>query len=171
MLSETELVHHLENILVEKMKFQTYQELTINSKHLDLQNMINQDQCRIDLAAINHFDASIHFFEAENQIHTHHPAMYSQFCDYCYLLCPDEQFDVLDVTTKKQQMSWAASAGIGIITISKRGDLRVRLQAKQQSLRSEVREEVLRVMNKRYRIRSSTVPLWKKTRKQIKSKA
>ncbi|MHA2224614.1 MAG: hypothetical protein ACXAC8_05390 [Candidatus Hodarchaeales archaeon] len=154
------------------MKFQTYQELTINSKHLDLQNMINQDQCRIDLAAINHIDASIHFFEAENQIHTHHPSMYRQFCDYCYLLCPDEQFDVLDGTTKSQQLTWAEDIGIGILTISKKGELRVRLQARQQSLRSEVREEVIRVMNNRFRIRFSTIPLWKRTRnKQTETKA
>ncbi len=164
MLSELELVNHLDNILVEKLKFQTYPELTITSKHLDLQKMINQDQFRIDLASINHIDGSIHFFEAETQLHAKHPIMYRNFCDYCYLLCPDEQFDLLDSVTKRQQLSWANETGVGIITISNKGALRIRLHAKQQSLLPEVRKEVIRMMNKRYRIRFSTLPLWERSR-------
>lgn len=165
MLNELDLVNHLENVLVEKLKFQTYPELTVTSKYLDLQKMINQDQLRIDLAAINQIDGSIHFFEAETQLHTKHPVMYRKFCDYCYLICPDEQFDLLDSATKRQQLSWADETGVGIITISNKGALRVRLHAKQQPLKPEIRKEVIRMMNKRYRIRFSTIPLWERSRR------
>lgn len=165
LLTEIELVNHLEDVLVDKLQFQTYTELTITSKHLDLQTMINQEQLRIDLAGINFIDSSIHFFEAETELHAKHPIMYRSFCDYCYLLCPDETFDLLPSVTKRQQLSWADETGIGIITVSKEGALRVRLHAKQQSLLPEVRTEVIRMMNKRYRIRFSTLPLWERARR------
>lgn len=166
--TEIELTKHLDNILVEKLRFQTYLELQITSKNLDIKKITptNQDQLRIDLAAINQFDGSIYFFEAELQIHTQHPTIYQNFCDYCYLLCPDEQFDYLDSVTKNQQVSWAEEQGIGIITISEQGALRVRLNAKRQTLRPEIRKEVLRLMNKRFHIRFSTDPLWERTRNQ-----
>lgn len=147
------------------MKFQTYQELTITSKYLDVQKLINQDRLRIDLAAIHPIDGSIHFFEAETQLHVKHPVMYRAFCDYCYLLCPEEQFDLLPFVTKKQQRTWAKETGIGVVTVSKEGALKVRLHAKQQPLQPEIRKEVLRVMNKRYRIRFSTRPLWQRSRR------
>ena len=164
--TETELITHLDNILVEKLKFQTYAEIQITSKYLDIRKLTptKQEQLRIDLAAINQVDGSIYFFEAEIQIHTQHPSIYQEFCDYCYLLCPDEQFDYLDSVTKRQQLSWAETQGIGIITISNQGALRVRLHAKRQNMRPEVRKEVLRVMNKRYSIRFPTLPLWERSR-------
>ncbi|MHA2306652.1 MAG: hypothetical protein ACXACU_14820 [Candidatus Hodarchaeales archaeon] len=164
--SEEELVNHLDNILVEKLKFQTYTELQITSKFVDIQNLTptKQNQLRIDLAAISQIDGSIHFFEAENQIHTQHPTIYSEFCDYCYLLCPEEQFDFLDSVTKRQQLSWAEEAGVGIVTISKKGELRVRLHAKLQDLKLELRKEVIRMMDKRFKIRFLTRPLWERSR-------
>ena len=164
MLSEKELITSLDTILVEQVHFQTYMELQITSKHLDLQRMINQDQFRIDLAAINQIDSSIHFFEAETQLHIKHPVVYRNFCDYCYLVCPEEQLEVLDSVTKKQQLSWADETGVGVLTISKEGALRVRLHAKQQPILPEVRKEVIRVINKRYRIHFSTLPLWERSR-------
>ncbi|MFX1515741.1 MAG: hypothetical protein ACFFC6_05485 [Promethearchaeota archaeon] len=166
MISEEELVNFLEDILIEKFKFQTYRELTITSKYLDLQAIINQDQMRIDLAAISFIDGSIYFFEAEREFHVKHPAMYTHFCDYCYLLCPDDAFDDLPWTPKKQQLSWAEETGIGILTSSGEGAFRNRLGAKlQEDLSPEIRKEVLRMMNKRYRIRFNTLPLWKRSRK------
>ncbi len=166
MQTEEELVNHLEDVLVDKLQFQTYSELTITSKHLNLQSMINQEQCRIDLAAVNALDSSIYFFEAETQLHAKHPVMYRSFCDYCYLVCPDETFDQLPSETKRQQLTWAEEAGIGIITGSKDGALRIRLYAKLQKLLPEVRKEIIRMMNQRYCIRFSTLPLWEKSRKK-----
>jgi hypothetical protein len=164
--TEFELITYLDNILVEKLKFQTYTELQITSKYLDIRKLTptKQEQLRIDLAAIHQVDSSIYFFEAEIQIHTQHPSIYQEFCDFCYLLCPDEQFDYLDSATKHQQLSWAETQGIGIITMSNQGALRVRLHAKRQNIRPEVRKEVIRLMNKRYRIRFPTLPLWERTR-------
>ncbi|MFX1283117.1 MAG: hypothetical protein ACFFB5_05650 [Promethearchaeota archaeon] len=164
MLSEKELIIRLETILVKQVHFQTYLELQITSKHLDLQRMIDQEQFRIDLAAISQIDSSIHFFEAETQLHLQHPVLYRKFCDYCYLVCPEEQFEILDSITKKQQLSWAEETGVGIITISKEGALRVRLHAKKQLILPEVRKEVIRAMNKRYHIHFSTLPLWERSR-------
>ncbi|UCE14868.1 MAG: hypothetical protein JSV04_06715 [Candidatus Heimdallarchaeota archaeon] len=146
------------------MKFQTYQELTITSKYLDIQKLINQDRLRIDLAAIHPIDGSIHFFEAETQVHVKHPVIYRNFCDYCYLLCPEEQFDILPYVTKSQQRSWAKETGVGVVTVSKKGELRVRLHAELQPLLPEIRKEVLRMMNKRYIIRFPTHPLWQRSR-------
>jgi hypothetical protein len=168
MLSEEELVNHLEDVLVDRLQFLTYIELQITSKHLDLQKMIKQSQLRIDLAAIHQLDSSIYFFEAETQFHIKHPEMYRHFCDFCYLVCPVEAFDSLPSETKRQQLTWAEDSGIGIITVSKEGALRKRLSAKQQSLTLEVRKEVLRMMNKRFRIRFSTLPLWQISRKNTR---
>lgn len=168
MLTEEELVNHLENVLVDKLKFLTYIELQITSKYLDLQKLIKQDQLRIDLAAVHQIDSSIYFFEAETTLHIKHPEMYRNFCDYCYLICPDEAFDSLPSEIMRQQLSWAEESGIGIITASKEGALRKRLGAKQQSLAPEVRNEVLRMMNKRFRIRFSTLPLWQRSRKNTR---
>ncbi|MFX0126074.1 MAG: hypothetical protein ACFFAE_20805 [Candidatus Hodarchaeota archaeon] len=168
MQTEEELVNHLEDVLIDKLKFQTYTELVITAKHLDLQSMINQEQLRIDLAGINSTDSTIHFFEAETQLHVKHPIMYRNFCDYCYLLCPEEVFDSLPSVTKREQVSWAEEAGLGIITGSKEGAFRIRLHAKQQTLLPEVRKEVIRMMNKRYRIRFSTLPLWERSRKSYR---
>jgi hypothetical protein len=165
LLTEKELINHLDSILVEKIKFQTYVELQITSKHLDLPKIINQDQFRIDLAGINQLDASLYFFEAETQLHIQHPNIYKNFCDYCYCVCPDEQFDLLDSITKKQQLLWAKESGIGVVTISDEGALRVRLHAKQQLLSQVVRKEIIRVMNTRFRIRFSTKPLWERSHK------
>lgn len=164
--SEEELVNHLDNILVDKLNFQTYTELQITSKYVDIQNLTpnQQSQIRIDLAAINQLDGSIHFFEAETQIHTQHPTIYTEFCDYCYLLCPEEQFDFLDSVTKRQQLSWAEEAGVGVVTISKEGALRVRLHAKLQGLKTEIRKEVIRMMDKRFKIRFPSRPLWERSR-------
>ena len=166
MLTEEELVDYLEDVLVDKLQFLTYIELQITSKHLDLQKLIKQDQLRIDIAAIHQLDSSIYFFEAETQLHIKHPEMYRNFCDYCYLVCPDDSFDSLPSTIKQQQLSWAKDTGVGIITISKEGAVRQRLSAKQQDLSPEIRNEVLRMMNKRYRIRFSTIPLWEISRKK-----
>ncbi len=164
--SEEVLTTHLDNILVEKLKFQTYTELQITSKFVNIENLTptKQNQLRIDLAAISQIDGSIHFFETETQIHTQHPTIYTEFCDYCYLLCPEEQFDFLDSVTKRQQLSWAEEEGIGVVTISKEGALRVRLHAKLQDLKPEIRKEVIRVMDKRFKIRFPTRPLWERTR-------
>ncbi|MFX0150433.1 MAG: hypothetical protein ACFFAJ_06610 [Candidatus Hodarchaeota archaeon] len=159
------MVNYLDAILVEKIQFQTYIELQITSKHLDLPKMINQEKFRIDLAAINKIDASIHFFEAETQLHIQHPLIFKNFCDYCYIVCPDVQFDLLDSITTRQQLNWAKKAGIGIISISDDGALRIRLSALQQQLKPVVRKEVIRIMNTRYRIRFTTIPLWERSRK------
>ena len=168
MLTEEELVNHIDDVLVDKVEFLTYNELQITSKHLDLPKMIKQDQLRIDLAAINRLDSAIYFFEAETQLHIKHPEMYRNFCDYCYLVCPDEALDSLPSETKRQQLSWAEDSGIGILTVSKEGALRKRLSAKQQSLTPEIRKVVLHMMNKRFRIRFSTLPLWQRSRKNTR---
>ena len=79
---------------------------------------------------------------------------------------------MLDSVTKRQQLSWADETGVGVITISKDGALRVRLYAEQQSLKTEVRKEVIHMMNKRFRIRFSTLPLWERSRsKHLKLEA
>ncbi len=75
MLTENQLVEYLDMILTDKIQFQTYLELQITNKHLDLDEIVDQDQIRIDLAGINQFDGSIHFFEAETQLHVQHPAI------------------------------------------------------------------------------------------------
>jgi hypothetical protein len=167
MLSETQLVEYLDRILTNKIQFQTYYELQITNKHLDLAEIVNQDQIRIDLAGINQLDGSIHFFEAETQLHVQHPAIYLKFCDYCYLVCPDKQFDLLDTVTKQGQFEWAAEIGLGIITFTDEGNMRVRTHAKRQDLDSTIRKEVLNVMNKRFKIRSNTIPLWDRGRERI----
>ena len=167
MLTEKQLVEYLDMILTDKIHFQTYLELQITNKHLDLDEIVDQDQIRIDLAGINQFDGSIHFFEAETQLHVQHPAIYKQFCDYCYLVCPDRQFDQLDSVTKQEQFGWATEIGLGIITISDEGNLRVRIHANRQDLDPIIRNEVLRVMDKRFKFRFNTTPLWNRTRKII----
>lgn len=170
MLTEKLLIEHLDKVLTNKIQFQTYTELQITSKYLDvseiLSEIVDQEQIRIDLAGINQYDGSIHFFEAETQLHVQHPAIYRKFCDYCYLVCPDSQFDLLDTITKQEQFSWATEIGLGIITISEEGKLRVRVHANRQNLDPIIRKEVLRLMNKRFKIRFDTVPLWQKTRKK-----
>ena len=170
MLTEKQLVDYLDKILVDQIQFQTYVELQITNKHLDLAEIVDQDQIRIDLAGINQIDGSIHFFEAETQLHVQHPAIYRKFCDYCYLVCPDNQFDYkLDSETRQQQFNWAIETGLGIITISDGGKLRVRVHANRQNLDPIIRKEVLRLMNKRFKIRFDTVPLWERTRRKITS--
>ena len=166
MLTEKQLVENLDKILIDQIQFQTYSELQITNKHLDLAEIIDQELIRIDLAGINQTDGSIHFFEAETQLHVQHPAIYRKFCDYCYLVCPDTQFDQLDTITKQEQFNWANEIGLGIITISEEGKLRVRVHANQQKLDPIIRNEVLRVMNNRFKIRFNTIPLWKRTRKK-----
>ena len=81
MLSEKQLVDYLDKILIDQIQFQTYIELQITNKHLDLAEIVDQDLIRIDLAGINQIDGSIHFFEAETQLHVQHPAIYRKFCD------------------------------------------------------------------------------------------
>jgi len=164
MLTEKQLVEYLDKILTDKMHFQTYIELQITNKYLDLAEIVDQELIRIDLSGINQFDGSVHFFEAETQLHIQHPAIYRQFCDYCYLVCPESQFDRLDTKTKQQQMDWATEIGVGIITISEEGNLRVRIHANRQHFDPLIRKEVLRVMNKRFKIRVNTIPLWERAR-------
>jgi hypothetical protein len=167
MLSEKQLVDYLDKILTDQIKFQTYNELQISNKHLDLKQIVDQDQIRIDLAGINQLDGSIHFFEAETQLHIQHPAIYRKFCDYCYLVCPDSQFDQLDTLTKQQQFDWADEIGLGIITFSNEGRMRVRIHANRQNLDPVIRKEVLRVMNRRYKIRFDVIPLWERTIRKL----
>ncbi|MHA1978278.1 MAG: hypothetical protein ACW98F_04910 [Candidatus Hodarchaeales archaeon] len=165
MLSESQLVNKLELFLRDQIQFQTYTELQIGSSNqITISEKINQNQIRIDLAGICQLDSSIHFFEAETQVHVNHPTIYRQFCDYCYLLCPDEQFEVLNRKTLEEQLSWAREVGIGIISISKMGILRNRLPAIQQPLDPEIRKVILNVMNKRYNIPFSTIPLWNRSK-------
>ncbi|MHA1994489.1 MAG: hypothetical protein ACW97Z_08125, partial [Candidatus Hodarchaeales archaeon] len=133
MLSENQLVTRLEFYLRDEVQFQTYTELQIeNSEHIRISEMVNQNLIRIDLAGICQLDSSIHFFEAETQIHVNHPTIYSQFCDYCYLLCPDEQFEILNGDTLEEQLSWAKEVGVGVISISREGKIRNRIPAIQQ---------------------------------------
>ena len=165
MLTEKQLVEYLDRILTNKIQFQTYPELQIMNKRLDLAEIVDQELIRIDIAGINQMDSSIHFFEAETQLHVQHPAIYKQFCDYCYLVCPDNQFDLLDTVTKREQLDWATEIGLGIITISEEGNLRVRIHANRQDLDPIIRKEVLRAMDKRFKIRFTTTPLWDRTRK------
>ena len=167
MLSEKQLVDYLDRILIDQIQFQTYVELQITNKHLDLAAIVDQDLIRIDLAGINQIDGSIHFFEAETQLHVQHPAIYRKFCDYCYLVCPDSQLDQLDTLTKQQQFDWANEIGLGIITFSEGGKMRVRVHANRQILDPIIRKEVLRVMNKRFKIRFDNIPLWDRTRGNI----
>ena len=56
MLTEKQLVEYLDMILTDKIHFQTYLELQITNKYLDLAEIVDQDQIRIDLAGINQFD-------------------------------------------------------------------------------------------------------------------
>ena len=171
MLTEKLLVEYLDRILVDKIQFQTYIELQITNKVLDLGEIFaetaDQEQIRIDLAGINQYDGSIHFFEAEMQLHVQHPAIYRQFCDYCYLICPDRQFDELDTETKQQQFDWASEIGLGIITISDKGNMRVRIHANRQEMDPLIRREILRAMDARFKIRCETIPLWERTRSVI----
>ncbi|MHA2136711.1 MAG: hypothetical protein ACW98G_02385 [Candidatus Hodarchaeales archaeon] len=165
MLSENQLVTRLEFYLRDEVQFQTYTELQIeNSEHIRISEMVNQNLIRIDLAGICQLDSSIHFFEAETQIHVNHPTIYSQFCDYCYLLCPDEQFEILNGDTLEEQLSWAKEVGVGVISISREGKIRNRIPAIQQRLDPEIREVILNAMDKRYKIPFSTVPLWYRPR-------
>ncbi|MHA2106492.1 MAG: hypothetical protein ACXABU_03750 [Candidatus Hodarchaeales archaeon] len=165
MLSENQLVTRLEFYLRDEVQFQTYTELQIeNSEHIRISEMVNQNLIRIDLAGICQLDSSIHFFEAETQIHVNHPTIYSQFCDYCYLLCPDEQFEILNGDTLEEQLSWAKEVGVGVISISREGKIRNRIPAIQQPLDPEIREVIVNAMNKRYKIPFSTVPLWYRPR-------
>ena len=166
MLTEKQLIDHLDRILTDQILFQTYVELQITNKHLDLAEIVDQELIRIDLAGINQIDGSIHFFEAETQLHVQHPAIYRKFCDYCYLVCPDSAIDQLDTITKQEQFKWANEIRLGIITISEEGKLRIRAHANQQNLDPIIRKEVLRAMNKRFKIRFDTVPLWERTRKE-----
>ncbi|MFX0170599.1 MAG: hypothetical protein ACFE9L_01635 [Candidatus Hodarchaeota archaeon] len=151
--------------MVEKIQFQTYTELQITFKHIDLPEMINQEKIRIDLAGINKIDTSIHFFEAETQLHIQLPLIFKNFCDYSYIVCPDVQFDLLDSVTKRQQLIWAKKAGIGIISILDDGTLRIRLPALQKQLKPVIRKEVIQIMNKMFRIRFNTLPLWERSHK------
>ena len=161
MLSENQLVHHLELFLRNQVQFQTYIELQINSSEdLKISEVIDQELIRIDLAGISQLDGSIHFFEAETQIHINHPTIYTQFCDYCYLLCPEEQFEILNSQTLEEQLSWGREVGIGVISISNQGKIRNRLPAIQQPLNPEIRKVILKNMNKRYNIPFSTIPIW-----------
>jgi hypothetical protein len=165
MLSENQLVTRLEFYLRDEVQFQTYTELQIeNSEHIRISEMVNQNLIRIDLAGICQLDSSIHFFEAETQIHVNHPTIYSQFCDYCYLLCPDEQFEILNGDTLEEQLSWAKEVGVGVISTSREGKIRNRIPAIQQRLDPEIREVILNAMDKRYKIPFSTVPLWYRPR-------
>ena len=164
MLGEKQLVDRLDRILTDQILFQTYSELQITNKYLDLAEIVDQELIRIDLAGINQVDGSIHFFEAETQLHVQHPAIYRKFCDYCYLVCPDTAFDQLDTITKQEQFNWANEIKLGIITISEEGKMRIRAHANKQDLDPLIRKEVLRVMNKRFKIRFETIPLWERTR-------
>jgi hypothetical protein len=169
MLDENQLVSILDNILISELRFQTYHELQITNKNIDIGKILKNDQkrIRIDLCGISKIDMSIHFFEAERQLHIQHPTIYRHFCDYCYLVCPEEQFNLLDSGTQKEQLAWAKQDGIGIITISKEGKLRLRMNARKQELSPDIREEIIHIMQKRYRIRDSlnrdpNKPLWSK---------
>ncbi len=165
MLSEKQLTERLEIYLRDHLQFQTYLELQINSnENFKISEIINQESFRIDLAGISQIDGSIHFVEAETQIHINHPTIFRHFCDYCYLLCPDEQFTLLNSTTVDEQLSWAREEGIGIISISKEGRVRNRIHAVQQPLDSEIRKVVIQTMNNRYNIPFSTIPLWDRSR-------
>ncbi len=165
MLSEKQLVEHLDLFLRNQLSFQSYIELQISSSEdLKISEKIDQEQIRIDLAGISQIDSSIHFFEAETQIHVNHPTTYLQFCDYCYLLCPNEQFELLNGNTLEEQLVWAREVGIGIISISQKGEIRSRISAVQQPFDPDIREVILTHMNKRYKIPFSTIPLWKRSR-------
>ncbi|MFW9855029.1 MAG: hypothetical protein ACFFFG_08200 [Candidatus Thorarchaeota archaeon] len=160
---ESALTQRLNSILAEKMRFRTFKELQITSKHLHLEDLVGQSQVRIDLAGIHPLDASIHFFEVESQFHIQHPQLYRFFCDYCYLVCPESQFDYLDTLTKDQQLRWAKEAGIGVITLTSTGLLQVRRLARFQETRPEVRQEVLRLMSHRSNFSFETIPLWERS--------
>ena len=164
MMDEKQLVNTLDKVLINELRFQTYQELQITNKYIDIGRIMKNDQerIRIDLCGISAIDSSIHFFEAEKQLHIQHPTQYRHFCDYCYLVCPEEQLQRLDRETKKEQMTWAKQEGIGIITISKEGKVQLRGNAIRQNLQPVVRKEVLRNMNSRYKIRFATTPLWER---------
>ena len=164
MLDEKQLVNTLEKMLMTQLRFQTYNELQITNKYIDISKIVKNDQerIRIDLCRISEIDSSIHFFEAEKQLHIQHPTIYRHFCDYCYLVCPEEQFYLLDKTTQNEQLTWAEEDGIGIITISKEGKIGLRVNAIKQNLQPVVRKEVLRSMNNRSKIRFSTIPLWER---------
>jgi hypothetical protein len=168
MLTEKQLVTRLDHFLREEINFQTYFELQIeDSEQLSVSEKVNQNKIRIDLAGICELDSSIHFFEAETQLHVNHPAIYTQFCDYCYLLCPDEQFKLLNRDTLEEQLTWAREVGIGVITISEEEEtIKNRLPAMKQPLNPEIRKVILKAMNKRYKIPFSTIPLWNRPRAQ-----
>ena len=149
MFSEKELVEILSKMLRTQLNFMTYNELQITSKNLNLEKMVNQKSVRIDLAGLSSIDGTIHFFEVETGtggFHIQHPSIYSQFSDFCYLVCPDESIELLDEVSKQQQFKWASKSGIGIITVSKEKRIRILERAKKQKLLQDVRAEVLRMM-------------------------
>ncbi|WP_455141188.1 hypothetical protein [Candidatus Hodarchaeum mangrovi] len=163
MLTETYLIKVLDTILKEQVEFLSFPELQITSKNLDLKKIVEKDQIRIDLAALNNFDGSIYFFEAETTLYSFHPISYRHFCDFCYLVCPAESFDLLDSESKQQQINWADEMGVGIITITSDRNVNIRLRAKRQELTPVIRKEVIRMMDQRTRINFSTIPLWERT--------
>ena len=74
--------------------------------------------------------------------------------------------ELLDEVSKQQQFKWASKSGIGIIVISKEKRIRILERAKKQKLLQDVRAEVLRMMEKRYEIDCSKIPLWNRKEDQ-----
>ncbi|MHA1214397.1 MAG: hypothetical protein ACTSPG_03830 [Candidatus Hodarchaeales archaeon] len=161
-MTEKELVEILNDILLEEQQYQTYLELQVTSKNINISKYIDKDRFRIDLAAINSLDGSIHFFEAETSLYINHPSIYRFFCDYTYLLCPEEALDEIDSTTRQQQLDWASNKGIGIITVSEDKKIRIQSQVSLHKMKPIIRSEILRLMDTRTKIPFPTVPLWER---------
>ncbi|MHA1974463.1 MAG: hypothetical protein ACTSW1_15805 [Candidatus Hodarchaeales archaeon] len=160
-MTEKELVSILQEFL-DNTHYQTYTELQVTSKNINIANYIDKDRFRIDLAAINSLDGSIHFFEAETSLYINHPSIYRFFCDYTYLLCPQEAFDEIDSTTRQQQLNWASDKGIGIVTVSESRDIKIYSQVRLHKMKPIIRNEILRIMNNRTQIPFSSIPLWQR---------
>lgn len=107
----------LKNFLTNK-GFICAEELQLSSKILDLESMVGQKQIRIDLAAISPIDQKITFVEAESTLYVEHPQMYRNFCDYLYLLVPDEAIHSQSSQEFNEQLLWAKNHGIGVISTS-----------------------------------------------------
>ncbi len=124
---ESRLVEIMEQWL-QQHGFLTVKELQLTDKYLNIalltQKVRKQRRVRIDLAAYHPLDQSIHFIEAESDLHVFHPTLYARFAHHVYLLCPEESITRHEPELVRQQFRYAKEWGMGIITINHEGKIR-----------------------------------------------
>ncbi|NHJ47352.1 MAG: hypothetical protein FK733_06135 [Asgard group archaeon] len=145
-LSEKEIAYTL-LLNLQKLGYTAVTELVLNDLKFDIPKLVgkNISKVRIDLAA--HKNEKITFIEVENGLWITHPQIYRKLAHILFLAYPAEYNSLTD----EEQILFAKSKGIGIITVTANGSIKTTLKPIEHEIPIHLAKSIISLIDKKWK--------------------